>query len=202
MTGRFALCLLAVPLLAGGCPRKAAPPAMPTAPSGAASEQPAAKATEPGGFRLTSEAFGNDQAIPAKYTADGEDVSPDLSWGGVLPDNTQALAIIMDDPDAPAGTFTHWLLYDMPTFRTGLAVGVPAKERLPDGEAKQGKNSFGTIGYKGPAPPRGKPHHYHFTIYALDAPTGLAPGATRKELVRAMEGHAVGQAELVGTYQR
>jgi Raf kinase inhibitor-like YbhB/YbcL family protein len=202
MAGRLSVCLLLVALIGGGCARKAAPPETLPTPRGAVSEEPPGAAAEPEGFQVTSEAFADGQPIPAKYTGDGEDASPDLSWGPKLPEKTQALAIIVDDPDAPSGTFTHWLVYDMAATQTGLAAGVPPKEQLPSGEGQQGKNSFGKLGYKGPAPPRGRPHHYHFTVYALDASTALAPGATRDELMRAMEGHIVGQAELVGTYQR
>jgi len=108
----------------------------------------------------------------------------------------------MDDPDAPSGTFTHWVIYDIPTSWTMIEAGTPPQKQLPDSEVKQGKNGFGSIGYKGPAPPPGKPHHYHFTLYALDAPTGLAAGATRDELTKAMEGHIIAQKELVGTYGR
>ena len=149
---------------------------------------------------LTSAAFQPNQPIPARHTCDGENVSPALSWDGA-PGTTQAFALIVDDPDAPKGVFTHWVLFDLPARTRELRENSPTTERLDQGGV-QGRNDFGSIGYRGPCPPPGAPHHYRFTLYALDGPVHLDPGASKQELLRAIEGRTVGQAQLVGTYQR
>ena len=151
-------------------------------------------------IRLTSPAFQAGQPIPSRYTADGADVSPPLSWSGV-PEGTRSLALVCDDPDAPRGTWVHWVLYGLPPTVTELPEGVPADPTTPQG-AKQGTNDFGRLGYGGPAPPPGKPHRYFFKIYALDIVPDLAPGASKQELLSAMEGHILAQGELMGTYKR
>jgi len=151
-------------------------------------------------FELRSSSFSASDAIPRKFTCDGVDVSPGLDWGGAPP-GTKSLCLIMDDPDAPAGTWVHWVLYDLPGAADKLAENVP-KERETAGGARQGRNDFGRIGYGGPCPPPGAPHRYFLRLYALDAKTGLKPGATRAELDRAMKGHILGQAELMGRYKR
>jgi hypothetical protein len=151
-------------------------------------------------IKLTSPAFAEGKSIPPAHTGDGVDSSPALKWGE-LPPGTKTLALICDDPDAPIGTWVHWVLYDMPATVSELPEKVPTTETLPNG-AKQGRNDFGRTGYGGPAPPPGKPHRYFFKIYALDAELGLKPRATKKELLRAMEGHILGEGQLMGTYQR
>ena len=151
-------------------------------------------------FSLTSMAFGPDEVIPSRHTCDGEDVSPALSWSEA-PQRTSAFALIVDDPDAPREVFTHWVLFNLPANTQGLFEGVPKTERLENG-ALQGRNDFRKTGYGGPCPPPGKPHHYRFFLYALDAPLDLKPGATKKQVLDAMQGHILGEVQLVGTYQR
>src|SRR3989304_2756237 len=124
-------------------------------------------------IQLTSSAFTDGSPIPARHTCDGPDVSPMLKWSGA-PAGTKSFALICDDPDAPAGTWVHWVIYGIPPDTTDLPEGVPPDETLPDG-SRQGKNDFGRIGYGGPCPPPGKPHRYYFKIYALD--TAPKPGA-------------------------
>src|SRR5437763_1291981 len=151
-------------------------------------------------FSLSSSAFKEGATIPGKYTCDGADVSPSLGWSGAPP-GTVAFALISDDPDAPAGTWVHWVIYNLPVSVTSLPEAVPTSETVPSlGGALQGKNDFRKIGYGGPCPPPGKPHHYHFTLYALDAALPLQAGATKAEVQRAMQGHILGTAVIVGTY--
>jgi Raf kinase inhibitor-like YbhB/YbcL family protein len=151
---------------------------------------------------ITSSAFTNDAPIPAQFTCDGADQSPALQWEEG-PDNTASFALIVEDPDAPGGTFIHWVLFDVPSSTHGLPQGVPKDPTLatPPG-AKQGRTSFKAIGYGGPCPPKGKPHHYHFILFALDTKLGLEPGATRDQVMDAMRGHEVARGELIGTYAR
>jgi hypothetical protein len=151
-------------------------------------------------IQITSTAFAPGAAIPARHTCDAEDLSPPLRWSGA-PEGAKSLALICDDPDAPAGTWVHWVLYGIPASATELAEGI-AKSDTVLGAARQGINDFKRVGYGGPCPPRGKPHRYFFKLYALDIAIDLGPGATRKELLAAMEGHVVAQGELMGTYQR
>jgi Raf kinase inhibitor-like YbhB/YbcL family protein len=151
-------------------------------------------------MQLTSNAFKEGQPIPVQYTCDGKDVSPPLQWTGA-PANTRSLALIADDPDAPAGTWVHWVLYDLPASATELAEDTPKSQHLSGG-AKQGLNDFRRLGYGGPCPPPGKPHRYFFKLYALDTRLELKPGATKAEVERALQNHILGQAQLMGTYQR
>jgi Raf kinase inhibitor-like YbhB/YbcL family protein len=151
-------------------------------------------------FSLRSSAFRDGEAIPARYTCDGENVSPALSWDTV-PDGSGALVLVMDDPDAPRGTFTHWVLFDIPPEARELPEAITPRAALDDG-ARQGPNDFGNLGYGGPCPPPGAPHHYRFTLYAVDAPLRLAPGATKQEVTSALSGPTIGSARLVGTYRR
>ena len=151
-------------------------------------------------FELTSSAFKAGDTIPRKYTCDGADVSPPLTWADP-PAGTAGFALVTDDPDAPVGTWVHWVLYDLPAAARVLPEGVPGEATLKDG-GHQGTNDFRKIGYRGPCPPRGTPHRYFFKLYALDAALGLAPGATKQAVVKAMEGHLKGQAELMGRYGR
>ncbi len=151
-------------------------------------------------IELTSSAFADGAPIPAVHTCDGEDTSPPLAWSGV-PEAAKSLALICDDPDAPAGTWVHWVLYDLPPTVTELLEGVPTTETLSSG-AKQGTNDFGRLGHGGPCPPRGASHRYFFKLCALDAELSLDPGATKRDVERAMEGHILAQGQLMGTYQR
>jgi Raf kinase inhibitor-like YbhB/YbcL family protein len=153
-------------------------------------------------FTLSSSAVGEGLPIPAKHTCDGADTSPPLAWSGA-PAGTQSFAIIMDDPDAPMGTWVHWVLWNLPGTVSSLAEHVPKTERLPQlGGALQGNNTWPQIGYNGPCPPPGKPHRYFFKLYALDAVLGLKSGAGKTDLERAMQNHVLGQAQLMGTYGR
>ena len=151
-------------------------------------------------FGLRSPAFGEGEPIPQEHTCDGPDLSPAFAWDDP-PAGTQSLALIVDDPDAPGKTWVHWVLYDLPPDFRELPGGVSPDESLSSGGA-QGKNGFGKIGYGGPCPPKGKPHRYYFRLYALDTRLDLAPGATKGALLEAMEGHLVGEAELMGRYGR
>ncbi|MGB2986654.1 MAG: YbhB/YbcL family Raf kinase inhibitor-like protein [Phycisphaerae bacterium] len=158
----------------------------------------------PMSLTIQSSAFANNAVIPARFTGDGEDVSPPLTWSGV-PDGAKELALIMDDPDAPTPEpWVHWVIYKIPVDTSGLAASVAKTATLaaPAG-ALQGKNSFGNIGYGGPAPPRGHGvHHYHFKLYALDTAMNLSSSLSKTQLLSAMKGHILAEGELVGTYQR
>lgn len=149
---------------------------------------------------VTSSAFRANQTVPREHTCEGADRSPALAWSGA-PAGTAAFAIVMDDPDAPRGTWVHWVLWNLPASEHALAPGVPPLERLENG-ASQGRNDFRRIGWGGPCPPPGPAHHYSFRVYALDAPLELAAGASKASLERAMQGHVLAQGELVGTYAR
>ena len=151
-------------------------------------------------IQITSTAFAEGQPIPAKHAFDNQDLSPALQWAGV-PATAKSLALICDDPDAPMGTWVHWVIYDLPPTTAGLAEGVAKSPELANG-AKQGVNDYKKIGYGGPCPPPGKPHRYFFKLYALDAMTGLQPGATKKDVLKAMNGHVLAEGQLMGTYQR
>jgi len=151
-------------------------------------------------FELSSSAFTAGQAIPQQHTCDGADRSPPLRWKDA-PAAAKSLALIAEDPDAPGATWTHWVLYDLPASVAELPEGVPRDATLPSG-GKQGLNDFRKTGYGGPCPPPGKPHRYFFRLYALDAPSGLEPGAKKDQLRHAIEGHVLAHTELMGTYQR
>jgi Raf kinase inhibitor-like YbhB/YbcL family protein len=153
---------------------------------------------------VRSPAFTEGHSIPRRHTGDGEDLSPPLSWS-TLPTGTKELALIVDDPDAPTGEpWVHWVIYGIPATAEELPEGVAPVSNPPvPAGAIQGKNTWGTPGYRGPAPPKGHGvHHYHFKLYALDAPLGLEPGLDKHDLMLAMSGHILGHGELVGTYQR
>lgn len=155
-------------------------------------------------FELSSPAFKASTTIPRKYTCDGKDVSPPLEWKNV-PAETACLALIMEDPDAPGGVWIHWVLYDVPAESGALAEGIPRTETLADGSMQGwswGVDEFDRVGYGGPCPPKGKPHRYVFTAYALASPTGLGPRATKGQLLKALNGNVLAQAELVGLYGR
>jgi Raf kinase inhibitor-like YbhB/YbcL family protein len=152
-------------------------------------------------FTLTSPAFADAAKIPEKYVCHGDNVSPPLAWSGV-PGGTQSLALTVDDPDAASVVgyvWDHWVIYNLPTASLGLPEKVADKATLPDGSL-QGTNSFGHTNYGGPCPPGSAPHHYVFTLYALDGALGLKPGLTKADLLKATEGHVLGQAQLTGQY--
>ena len=151
-------------------------------------------------LEIKSSAFKNGESIPVKYTGKGEDISPPLVWSDV-PEETKTFALISDDPDAPMGTWVHWVLYDIPRDKRSLPEGVKKDRVLGDG-SKQGTTDFGRVGYGGPYPPPGSLHRYFFKLYALDAKLDLKPGLTKKALLNAIEGHIVGQAELMGKFKR
>lgn len=151
-------------------------------------------------FSVTSTAFATGAAIPKPYTCQGTDISPALVWCG-HPQQTASFALIVDDPDAPVGTWVHWVIWNIPASTQQLAENVAKHDRLDSG-AIQGRNDFRGIGYNGPCPPPGNVHRYFFRLYALDAKLNLAPGATRKELDAAMKGHILSQAEYMGTFRR
>ncbi len=151
-------------------------------------------------LELRSGAFEGGGNIPARYTCLGENVSPGLSWSGV-PAGAQSFVLIMDDPDAPAGTWVHWVIYDILKDAGGLKENVPKRPVLADG-ARQGMNSFRRVEYGGPCPPPGPAHRYVFTLYALDVVLGLAPGASKETVMRGMKGHILGKATLTGMFGR
>jgi Raf kinase inhibitor-like YbhB/YbcL family protein len=161
--------------------------------------EPAGTAKDAATMLLSSTAFADGQAIPEKYTCHGQDISPPLQWSGA-PSQTKSIALTCEDPDAPSGTFTHWVIFDVPAAAAGLSENVPKTATEPDG-SEQGKNSFGNVGYNGPCPPGGKTHHYIFKVYALDAAVTLDSGAGKEELLNAINGHILAQGELTGTYQ-
>jgi Raf kinase inhibitor-like YbhB/YbcL family protein len=151
-------------------------------------------------MQLTSTGFTDGAQIPVKYTCDDQNVSPYLKWNGV-PASAKSLVLIADDPDAPAGTWTHWVLFDLPPGAGELTENQPPTQYLPS-HAKQGLNDFRRLGYGGPCPPPGKPHRYFFKLFALDATLELKPGASKKDVERAMEKHILAQGQLMGTYKR
>jgi Raf kinase inhibitor-like YbhB/YbcL family protein len=153
-----------------------------------------------GTMQLTSTAFKAGEAIPAQYTCDGKNISPPLQWTGT-PAETKSFVLIVDDPDAPNGTWTHWLAYDLPSGTNELSENVPPSQFIA-GKAKQGLNDFKRLGYGGPCPPPGKPHRYFFKLYALDALLDLKPGVGRREIEGAIGPHLLAQGQLIGTYQR
>jgi len=150
---------------------------------------------------ISSPAFKDRERIPTRYTSDGQDISPELTWSGVPPE-TSSLALIVHDPDASRpGGFIHWVIFNLPAASKGLPEAVPSRGRLENG-AIQGRNDGGSTGYMGPAPPPGKPHHYHFMLYALDQPLTLSSSVGRQQVQQAIKGHVLAEAELVGLYQR
>jgi hypothetical protein len=153
-------------------------------------------------MKVTSSAFADGAPIPVKHTCDGPDTSPPLAWTGA-PENTKTFALIMDDPDAPMGTWVHWVLWNLPGTRGSLPENVSKTgEPTELGGALQGNNTWPMVGYNGPCPPPGKPHRYYFKLNALDGPLSLKTGATKADVERAMQGHVLAQAQLVGTYGR
>jgi len=151
-------------------------------------------------LELTSAAFQDGDTIPTKYTADGGNASPPLRWRAA-PDGTRSLALVCEDPDAPRGTFTHWVLFNIPAQTEELNEGLPHETSLLAG-AEQATNDFGKIGYGGPSPPPGKPHRYVFKLYALDRRLDVKPGATKAAVLDAIKGHVLGEGQLLGNYGR
>ena len=191
----------------GGCASTAAPaptaiPIPPTAPPAApptATVPPPSPTAQP--FALTSSAFAADALIPARYSCHGENLSPPLAWSAP-PAGTQGLVLVLDDPDAVqvvGSVWDHWLLFNLPANTLSVAEGVPQKPQLPDGSL-QGQNSGRGIGYGGPCPPSGQNHGYRFTLYAVDMVLALKSGATKAEILKAIDGHILAQAQLVGHY--
>ncbi|HTX19767.1 MAG TPA: YbhB/YbcL family Raf kinase inhibitor-like protein [Bacteroidota bacterium] len=150
-------------------------------------------------IKVTSPAFKEGEFIPKKFTCDGENVSPAVEWSGV-PATAKVIVLICDDPDAPRGTWVHWVLFNVPASTKGLAENFSHKSNLPDG-SRQGINDSHEIGYDGPCPPGGV-HRYYFKVYALDKAVNLESGATKAQLLRAMEGHVVAEGVLMGRYKR
>ena len=148
---------------------------------------------------VASPVFEEGGMIPSKYTCDGENVSPPLKWEGV-PETTKSIALISDDPDAPMGTWVHWVMWNIPADATELSENVPPDEELPDGSI-QGINDFKQHGYGGPCPPSGT-HRYYFKVYALDEKLDLASSSRKKDLLTAMEGHILAEGQLMGKYKR
>ena len=149
-------------------------------------------------FKLTSPAFKEGESIPREYTCQGNHTSPALQWSGA-PAGTQSFALIVTDPDTAVGTWTHWVLYNLPPMVTNLPKGIPAIAGLANGE-RNGNNGLGQLGYYGPCPPSGN-HRYYFTLYALDSAPALDAGASKDDLLKAMEGHVLGEAVLMGRYE-
>jgi Raf kinase inhibitor-like YbhB/YbcL family protein len=151
-------------------------------------------------FALRSPDFADGANIPRPFTCEGEDRSPALEWSGAPP-GTKTFALIADDPDAPAGTWVHWVIYNIPGTTHALKGGIEKKEQLPD-DSRQGRNDFRKTGYNGPCPPPGNAHRYFFKLYALGIELKLAPGAGKSDVERAMEGHILARSEWMGRYRR
>lgn len=154
----------------------------------------------PMNLQVKSPDFTSGGMIPKQFTCDGEDLSPALEWSEP-PSGTQSFALIADDPDAPVGTWVHWVAFNLPASLRSLPRAVPKKEQLADG-TRHGQNDFGRTGYGGPCPPPGKAHRYFFKIYALDTKLNLPSSATKKEVERAMQNHVLAQGEYMGRYSR
>ncbi|HNP80368.1 MAG TPA: YbhB/YbcL family Raf kinase inhibitor-like protein [Nitrospira sp.] len=151
-------------------------------------------------FQLTGSTFKEGELVPKTHTCEGEDRSPPLRWSNPPP-GTRSFALIADDPDAPGGTWVHWVLYNIPIDIRGLAEALPAQDILPN-DAQQGLNDFKRVGYGGPCPPPGKSHRYYFRLYALDQELSLKPRATKAQLLDAMKGHVLAEAQLMGRFGR
>ena len=190
-THKAELMLVPIMIFLSACGGEPQPPTTTTAPQ----EQAEGAKME---LDVTSTAFEEGDSIPARYTCDGLEVSPPLSWASV-PRDTQSLALIADDPDAPRRTFVHWVIYNLPPDARRLPEDVPNRQTLPSG-ARQDVNGAGSVGYMGPCPPSGT-HRYFFKVYALDTRLGLGD-ATKEALLGAMEGHVLAEGHLMGTYQR
>lgn len=148
---------------------------------------------------MVSKAFKQGEMIPKKYTCDGENISPPLAWTGI-PEGTKSIALIADDPDAPRGTWVHWVLFNLPAETKELPENIPPRSTLSNG-ARHGITDFRELGYGGPCPPGGT-HRYFFKLYALDSMLTMESGATKAQVLKAMEGHVLGEGELMGKYKR
>lgn len=210
----FALCLSVLILSACGAPvapepvgalpveeAPAEPTTVPPEPTAvpANTEAPPVPAEDQTSFEITSIIIGHEQPIPEYHTCDGDDLSPPLDWSEP-PQGTQSFALIMDDPDAPGGTWVHWVLYNIPAETRSLQENIAPDTQLPDG-SMHGINSFGRPGYGGPCPPSGT-HRYFFKLYALDTTLSLDEEADKEAVLTAMDGHVLAEAELMGTYSR
>ena len=151
-------------------------------------------------LKVTSTDFSSGGMIPKQFTCDGADISPALAWNDP-PAGTQSFSLIADDPDAPVGTWVHWVAFDLPANARSLSQNVPKQEQLENG-ARQGRNDFDKIGYGGPCPPSGKAHRYFFKLYALDAKLNLKAGASKQDVERAQQGHVLAHGEYMGRYGR
>ncbi len=151
-------------------------------------------------LNLTSSVFENGGYIPDRYTCDGKNYSPPLTWNQV-PKGTKSFVLIVDDPDAPVGTWVHWIVYSVPSDLKGLEENID-KEKLNSSGAKAGKNDFGRIGYGGPCPPSGQTHKYLFKLYALDQDITIEEGATKSEIINQIQGRIISETKLIGFYQR
>ena len=194
--GYYALTLASAP-----APTTTAAKTTPVTPAASLSPLPATRSTAEihTGLKVTSQAFGNGGRIPSKYACDGENISPPVSWSGA-PEETRSYGLVMDDLDAPMGAFTHWVIFNVPAMESGLEENVPAVGTLYNG-AIQGRNGFGKIGYDGPCPPSGT-HRYVLHLYALNTLLNLQPGASKQDVLKAMEGHILAEAEFAGLYSR
>jgi len=158
------------------------------------------RAEDPARFQLSSDGFADGKLIPKEFTCDGADRSPALRWEGA-PERTKAFAIVVDDPDAPSGVFTHWIIYNIPAAAKALDGGMATTAMLGDG-SRQGTNDFGRVGWAGPCPPRGSKHRYDFKLYALSAPLELEPGAKRDAVLKAIGDKKLEATSLQGKYER
>jgi len=197
---------LLISILLEACAAESAPTATtaleepePTAVSAATATEEEEPGMEELDFKLSSSAYLQGDPIPASYSCDGENTSPRLTWTNP-PEGTQSFALIFDDPDAPGSTWVHWVLFNLPAESRSLPANVPPDPTLANGEV-HGSNSWGSIGYGGPCPPDGE-HRYFFKLYALDILLEPEEGATKEQLLEAMEGHIVAETELMGTYSR
>ena len=186
-------------ILGAGCKPAAPPAASPPSPSAAPTTGAAEKLTP--GWKVTSTAFADGARIPVKYTQDGAGVSPPLAWT-LVPTAAKELVLICDDPDAPQGTFTHWVAYGLDPGVSRLPEALATDPAIAEPGLKQGMNSGHHVGYLGPLPPPGKIHHYHFQLFAVSVKLNLTPSVSKEDVVTAMDGKIVGQAELVGTYSK
>ncbi|KUG19889.1 hypothetical protein ASZ90_010391 [hydrocarbon metagenome] len=191
----FTLLVLLLAALAAGCVQNGEP-------RGPVENRTATGTPDPDvpTMELTSDAFGNGSLIPPRYTCDGEDVSPAISWSGV-PREAVGLALTVQDPDAPGGDFTHWIVYNISPGQRGLDAALPNLHELPGG-ARQGTNSFGTVGYSGPCPPAGTAHRYVFSLYALDTDLRISGPIDPAALEQEIEGHIIAEGVLIGMYRR
>jgi Raf kinase inhibitor-like YbhB/YbcL family protein len=173
----------------------------PVASCGSPEASPApGRAAAASGFRIESAAFTQGATIPARYTCQGENISPPLAWTEP-PAGTRSLALIVEDPDAPAGTWTHWVVYNLPAQNRAMGPNMPKQDTLPNG-GLQGITSFGRAGYGGPCPPPGRAHRYFFRLYALDLVLNLKPGAAKQDVLAATKGHILAEAQLMGRFKR